>query len=97
MSNPVGRILDTLFSFSKAWWIEVKTESPTCTYYFGPFGDKAEAQMAKAGYIEDLEQEGAQRIQASITRCSYPENLTISDDTEDYRGGFSSPIFSGQS
>ncbi|MBD0335216.1 MAG: DUF1816 domain-containing protein [Cyanobacteria bacterium Co-bin13] len=95
MSNPLGRLLNNLFGFGKAWWIEIKTESPNCTYFFGPFNEEAEAQTAQAGYIEDLEQEGAQRIRIDIRRCARPEELTI-DNSEDYRGGFS-PAFSGQS
>ncbi|HEY9876892.1 MAG TPA: DUF1816 domain-containing protein [Leptolyngbyaceae cyanobacterium] len=96
MSNPISRLLDNLFSIGKAWWIEIKTESPRCTYYFGPFSEEAEAQTAKAGYIEDLEQEGAQRIQASISRCLRPATLTISDDIEDFRG-VPSPALTGHS
>lgn len=62
-----------------AWWVEIKTESPRCTYYFGPFLGSDEAEASKAGYIEDLEKEGAQGIIVSVKRCK-PSNLTISDD-----------------
>lgn len=96
MSNLIGRFLE-LFGVGKAWWIEIKTESPKCTYFFGPFSQEAEAQTAKAGYVEDLEQEGAQRIQVEVKQCADPDQLTISEDSEDYRGGIPSPAFSGQS
>lgn len=95
INNPIGRLFDNLFGTGKSWWIEIKTESPSCTYYFGPFNDANEAETYKAGYIEDLEQEGAQRIQAQVMRCSDPEKLTIFDESEEYRG-VPSPIFSGQ-
>jgi hypothetical protein len=62
-----------------AWWVEVVTDSPRCTYYFGPFLDEESAASSKAGYIEDLEQEGAQGISVSVKRCK-PTKLTIADD-----------------
>jgi Domain of unknown function (DUF1816) len=93
MSNPVGRLLESLFGIRKDWWIEVKTEAPSCTYFFGPFSEEIEAQAAQAGYIEDLEGEGAQQIRAEIKRCPWPERLTVSDDSDDYRGA-SSPALS---
>lgn len=62
-----------------AWWVEVKTETPHCTYYFGPFGGAKAAEASKAGYVADLEQEGAQGISVSVKRCK-PVKLTVSDD-----------------
>lgn len=62
-----------------AWWVEVTTETPQCTYYFGPFSDSDAAEASKAGYLEDLEQEGAQGIVVTIKRCK-PVNLTVSED-----------------
>ncbi len=63
-----------------AWWVEVKTESPRCTYYFGPFLTAAEAEAAKPGYVEDLQQEAAQGIEVVIKRCK-PSQLTIDEDS----------------
>jgi Domain of unknown function (DUF1816) len=60
----------------QAWWIEVFTTQPRCTYYFGPFADRQQASLAIEGYIEDLESESAQVIQTQIARCK-PRNLTI--------------------
>ncbi|MBO3463189.1 DUF1816 domain-containing protein [Aetokthonos hydrillicola Thurmond2011] len=62
-----------------AWWIEISTQVPCCTYYFGPFSSAEEAHLAQSGYIEDLVEEGAQGITFLINRCK-PLYLTIFDD-----------------
>lgn len=62
-----------------AWWVEVKTETPRCTYYFGPFLDAKAAEASKAGYVADLEQEGAQGITVTLKKCK-PAKLTVSED-----------------
>ncbi len=77
MKTTFGQFLGNLLGLGKAWWLEVSTNQPACTYYFGPFTSQAEAQALKAGYIEDLEQEGAQSIQSAIHHCSHPDQLTI--------------------
>ena len=74
-------ILSILEFFGKAWWIEIKTESPKCTYYFGPFVSKREAQKLKPGYVEDLEGEGATITSLVIKRCQ-PTLLTIEEEEE---------------
>lgn len=61
------------------WWIELKTESPRCTYYFGPYLSPVEADTEKAGYIEDLQKEGAKGISCQVKRCK-PKELTIYDE-----------------
>jgi hypothetical protein len=96
MNNFLSRLFDNLFGQSKAWWVEIKTSQPACTYYFGPFDSEVEAGMAKGGYIEDLEQEGAQNIQTSVRLCSDPDPLTITDEWDTPVSGFSTPAFSGQ-
>ncbi len=96
MNNLLGRFLANVLGQSKAWWVEVKTSQPACTYYFGPFDSEAEAHSAKGGYIEDLEQEGAQNIQLAVSLCRDPEQLTITDEWDTPVGGFSAPAFSGQ-
>lgn len=75
--------------FGLAWWVEIKTDNPRCTYYFGPFLGHGEAKALQAGYIEDLEQEGALGISVSIKRCK-PSVLTLSEDWEEIpsRGEF---------
>ncbi|KYC37077.1 hypothetical protein WA1_46430 [Scytonema hofmannii PCC 7110] len=59
-----------------AWWVEIMTVFPRCSYFFGPFMSAEEADRSKAGYIEDLEQEGSQVMFAQVKWCQPPE-LTI--------------------
>lgn len=70
-----------LQTIGAAWWVEIKTDAPRCTYYFGPFASATEAEQHKGGYVEDLMQEGAQDIRLSIKRCK-PTKLTIYDEQE---------------
>jgi hypothetical protein len=97
MSNFFSRLLNNLFGSNKAWWLEIQTSHPNCTYYFGPFDSQAEAEAMKGGYIDDLEHEGAQNIRFTLHHCSRPETLTIVDESDSPLGGFSTPAFSGQS
>ena len=62
---------------SQNWWIEIHTNNPQCTYYFGPFQTAFEAQALQAGYLEDLQQEQAQIVTAQIKQCQ-PQQLTLS-------------------
>lgn len=94
MSNPIVRFFKGLFVAEQDWWVEIKTSSPRCTYYFGPFKSEVEAASAKFGYIEDLEQEGAQNIVSSVMQCSTPQQLTIAEDSDEFRGGIPSAAFS---
>lgn len=71
-----------LNTIGQAWWVEISTERPHCTYYFGPFASAVEADTAKAGYIEDLEGEFAQGIQVAIKRCK-PVQITIDYEAAD--------------
>jgi hypothetical protein len=68
-----------------AFWVEIGTTVPRCTYYFGPFLAKSEAETAKDGYLEDLLGEGAQGIQVQVKRCK-PKDLTIFDDVMETSG-----------
>lgn len=70
---------DLLNFLGKAWWIEINTLHPKCTYYFGPFICKNDASSSVFGYVEDLESEFAQGIQTYIKRCK-PLELTIYED-----------------
>ncbi|OZH52278.1 hypothetical protein AFK68_25385 [Hydrocoleum sp. CS-953] len=74
---------ETLVNFMNlsgiAWWVKISTLNPRCTYYFGPFLTSEEAKAAEAGYLEDLEAEGAEGIQVHIQQCQ-PVELTIYDD-----------------
>ena len=62
-----------------AYWIEIVTKEPNCTYYFGPFLSQKGANAAQYGYIEDLSNESAQGIDVTIKRCK-PNQLTIFDE-----------------
>jgi hypothetical protein len=77
-------LLKLLDSLGFAFWVEIVTENPACTYYFGPFIGKNEAEVAKAGYIEDLQGEGAAIASLRVKRCQ-PGQLTIYDDREEAR------------
>ena len=57
------------------WWVKIVTAFPSCTYYFGPFASKQEAEFAQIGYFEDLKQEGARGITIEIKQC-HPIELT---------------------
>lgn len=69
-----------------AWWVEISTDLPRCTYYFGPFLGVKLAEAAKAGYVEDLEQEGAKGIKVEVKQCK-PTQLTVADDLAELNGG----------
>ncbi len=71
--------IDVLEKIGKAWWLEITTQMPSCTYYFGPFVSNEAAQFVQSGYIEDLKQEGAQGIAIKI-ECCQPQKLTICED-----------------
>lgn len=69
-------LTSVLVKLGLAWWIEIVTEQPKCTYYFGPFASAKEAKLASPGYIEDLQQESAQGIVVKSKQCQ-PKELTI--------------------
>jgi hypothetical protein len=62
-----------------AWWVEIVTAEPPCTYYFGPFMSAKEAELYRGGYVEDLEGEDARGIAVYIHRCQ-PKQLTVASD-----------------
>ncbi|HEY9621952.1 MAG TPA: DUF1816 domain-containing protein [Crinalium sp.] len=92
MNEIWANLLNTV---GMAWWVEIVTETPRCTYYFGPFASSQEAKTAQGGYIEDLEQENAQGIKVVVKRCK-PSNLTIFDEVADIAPRGIAPVFSGQ-
>ncbi len=69
-------LISLLNFFGLAVWIEIDTENPECTYYFGPFLTQKEALAEQQGYIEDIESEEARIINVNIKRFK-PSNLTI--------------------
>ncbi|MBE9116348.1 DUF1816 domain-containing protein [Lusitaniella coriacea LEGE 07157] len=76
MKEVLTKILESL---GLACWVEIVTENPRCTYYFGPFASNQEAQRSVAGYVEDLKKEGATGISVEIKRVN-PKELTIFDE-----------------
>ncbi len=77
---------DILNACRQAWWIEILTAQPNCTYYFGPFAGAWEAEVASKGFVEDLEGEFAQGIKIKIDRHSQPDLLTIEHDSIELLG-----------
>ncbi|WP_373542713.1 DUF1816 domain-containing protein [Chamaesiphon sp.] len=75
-----------LYLLGRAWWVEVLTAVPKCTYYFGPFANAHEAALAVVGYVEDLEGESAQGIQTHVRRLK-PSQLTIDDEYDNLGAG----------
>lgn len=75
-------LLNVVRFFGLAFWIEIVTDKPNCTYYFGPFLSRGEAQMAEGGYVEDLREEGVQQLEVTVKRCK-PQELTIFNEPED--------------
>ncbi|HEY9634369.1 MAG TPA: DUF1816 domain-containing protein [Coleofasciculaceae cyanobacterium] len=61
------------------WWVKIVTQSPSCTYYFGPFDNSTEARLTQSGYVEDLELEGAAGISVYILQ-EQPKTLTICEE-----------------
>lgn len=78
-----------------AWWVEITTDNPQCVYYFGPFLSQKESQAHQAGYIEDLEKEGATNIKVQVKRCK-PSKLTIYDEKADSKSTPMSGVLSSQ-
>jgi Domain of unknown function (DUF1816) len=76
-----GQFASLLNRLGLAWWVEVTTQAPRCIYYFGPFNSAKEAEIELPGFLEDLEQESAQGIQAVVKRCQ-PSELTVFDDVD---------------
>ena len=98
MKNIFSQLLGSLFGSKNAWWIEVRTTEPACTYYFGPFDMEKEAELAKKGYLDDLEQEGSKVVAASILPLDEPpQQLTIYEDGMDGIAPDPKAAFSGRS
>ncbi|WP_375503730.1 DUF1816 domain-containing protein [uncultured Nostoc sp.] len=88
-------LINTFDFIGLAWWVEIGTQNPRCTYYFGPFLSSSDAKLSSIGYIEDLENEGAQGISVNIKRCK-PNNLTIAEDLGERFDHKVQPAFGGQ-
>ncbi len=96
MPTKIGEIwTNALDLLGQAWWVEISTAEPTCVYYFGPFASALAADLAKVGYVEDLEAENAQSIQVQVKRCK-PNHLTIDEDMGENHDRELWTVFSGQ-
>ncbi|BAY60232.1 DUF1816 domain-containing protein [Calothrix sp. FACHB-1219] len=89
------KLISTVNNLGMAWWVEIVTQNPRCTYYFGPFINAVEANLSIKGYVEDLESEGAQGITVTVKRCK-PDSLTIAEDLGERIDRKVTPAFSGQ-
>jgi len=89
MNNLLLKIAEIL---GLAYWIEIKTDIPKCTYYFGPFLTEGEARSNQAGYLEDLKGEGAVNIQLAIKKIR-PEQITIFDEADETVNFKRIPVF----
>lgn len=89
-------LINLLNFFGLAFWVEIITESPNCTYYFGPFLSAKEANVAQKGYVEDIESEGVNTYKVLIKRCK-PSLLTVAEDLEKTVDYVIIPAFSPQS
>jgi hypothetical protein len=88
-------LINTFDYLGLAWWVEIVTQNPRCTYYFGPFLSSSDARLSSIGYIEDLEMEGATGITMHIKRCK-PNTLTIAEDLGERFDRKVQPAFGGQ-
>ncbi len=79
LENTEECFISYLEKTGMAWWVEIVTKKPDCTYYFGPFASHREAQLSQLGYLEDLERERPQLIAIEIKQCQ-PKELTIFED-----------------
>jgi hypothetical protein len=80
--NSFGNVKEFFISvlerFKLAWWVEIVTNTPRCTYYFGPFLSRQEAKSYQPGYIEDLESEGTRIVSVEVMQ-GQPKELTSCD------------------
>ncbi len=65
----------------REWWVEVETDSPKRTYYFGPYDNKDEASNNTSSYITDLEKKGAKNIRINIKQGREPSQLKASEES----------------
>jgi hypothetical protein len=74
-------------SHQQKWWVKIVTQSPCCTYYFGPFESLQEAQHNQTAYFQDIQAEGAQNISLQIEQCK-PRYLTACQGDPDVSIGY---------
>ncbi len=60
-----------------ALWAKIDTETPTATYWYGPFLTKRSLNENLEQFLKDLSEEGSKNIKHSIVRCNKEEPLTV--------------------
>ena len=60
-----------------AWWAKIETESPSSTYWYGPFLTKRSLNENLADFVQDLKNDGSTDIKHNIVRCKKEEPLTV--------------------
>ena len=60
-----------------AWWAKVDTETPSATYWYGPFLTKRGLNENLENFLSDLIEEGSTDIKHTIVRCNKEEPLTV--------------------
>ena len=60
-----------------AWWAKVETETPSATYWYGPFLTKRGLNENLEQFLSDLYDEGSIDIKHTIVRCNKEEPLTV--------------------
>ena len=60
-----------------AWWAKVETNTPTVTYWFGPFLTKKSLNNNLDIFMDELAVEGYEKIGHSFFRGRRREPLTI--------------------
>ena len=90
-------LLSNLFGvFTQDWWIKVDTGNPVCTYYFGPYTHKGEAEAEVDGFLADLRSENAVILNTEVKRDNPQEVTVYQEEGKDYRGVSPQPVLSGQ-
>lgn len=62
------------------WWIKITTFHPTCIYYFGPFQNFEEAAKKCPDYVQNLIDDGNQKMSIVIKRCLPAELIKWDED-----------------
>lgn len=75
LAQPMGS------SRGREWWVEVDTESPNRTYYFGPYQSRDEASNNTSGYIKDMENKGSKNITINLKQGRQPTQLKASEES----------------
>ena len=60
-----------------AWWAKIESESPSVTYWYGPFLTRHSLNKNLKIFVNDLSEEGAIEISHTIVRCKKEEPLTV--------------------